>query len=72
MKEEVLNIVSAFVEVSAADLEARINEEGVWNSLQKVEIVIAIEDEFDITFTQEEIAETNTISQLIDKIQGKI
>ena len=72
MEEQVLNIISSFVGISPDDLKKCIESEGVWDSIQKVEIVIALEDEFDITFTQEEIAEINTISQIINKIQGKI
>lgn len=72
MEEQVLNIISSFVGISPDELKKCIESERVWDSLQKVEIVIALEDEFDITFTQEEIAEINTISQIINKIQGKI
>lgn len=72
MEEQILAIVSTFVNVSTDELKKLINKDGVWDSLQKVEIIIALEDEFDITFTQEEIAEINTISDFINKIQGKI
>ena len=72
MEEQVLNIVSSFVGLSVDELKKNIEAEGLWDSLRKVEIIIAIEDEFDISFTQEEIAEINTIAQIINKIQGKI
>lgn len=72
MEERILDIVSNFVNVSTDELKKLITKEGVWDSLQKVEIIIALEDEFDITFNQEEIAEINTISDFINKIQGKI
>lgn len=72
MEEQVLNIVSSFVGLSVDELKKDIESEGIWDSLQKVEIIIAIEDEFDISFTQEEIAQINTIAQIINKIQGKI
>ena len=72
MEEQVLNIVSSFVGKSIEELKNSINSDGVWDSLQKVEIVIALEDEFDVAFGQEEIAEINTISDFINKIQGKI
>lgn len=72
MEEQILEIVASFVGKTKEDLKKSINKEGVWDSLQKVEIIIALEDEFDITFTQEEIADINTISQIISTIQGKI
>lgn len=72
MEERVLNIVSSFVGTSADELKNKIDTEGVWDSLQKVEIVIAIEDEFDISFTQEEIAELKTINQINELIKGKM
>lgn len=72
MEEQVLNIVSSFTGKTIEELKSSINNEGVWDSLQKVEIVIALEDEFDVAFKQEEIAEINTISEFINKIQGKI
>ncbi len=72
MEEQIINIVSSFVGKSAEELKELINEEGVWDSLQKVEIIIALEDEFDIAFTVEEIAGINTIAQIVNKIREKI
>ena len=72
MKDQILRIISSFVDIPMEELEKSIDTEGVWDSLQKVEIIIEVENEFDISFTQDEIAEINTISQIINKIQGKM
>lgn len=72
MEKRVLEIVSSFVKTSVAELENVTNQEGVWDSLQKVEIIIGLEDEFDISFTQEEISKINTIADIVNLIQGKL
>ncbi len=72
MEQKIIKIVSSITKVSEDELANNINKEGFWDSLKKVEIIIALEDEFDITFTQEEIAGMKTISNINDCLAGKL
>lgn len=72
MEEKILNIVSSCVGTSVEELKKHMDVECIWDSLQKIEMIITIEEEFDISFTPQELAEINTISQIISKVQRKI
>ena len=72
MEEKVINIISSITKIKEDELKNSLDKENLWNSLNRVEIIIAIEDEFDISFSQEEISEMKTISQIYEVIKGKI
>lgn len=72
MENKILNIVSSFLNKSSEEIKNILDKECVWDSLQKVEIIITIEEEFDVLFEQEEIAEIDTIAKLINKTKEKI
>lgn len=71
MKQKIISIVSDIIGVSEDELEARQDETGVWDSLSRVEIVFALEEEFQIQFTQEEIKELNSISGIVKVMENK-
>lgn len=71
MKQKIISIVSGIIGVSEDELEARQDETGVWDSLSRVEIVFALEEEFQIQFTQEEIKELNSISGIVKVMENK-
>ena len=72
MEEKVINIISSITKIKEDELKNSLDKENLWNSLNRVEIIIAIEDEFDISFSQEEISEMKTISQIYEAIKGKM
>ncbi len=72
MEEKVINIISSITKIKEVELKNSLDKENLWNSLNRVEIIIAIEDEFDISFSQEEISEMKTISQIYEAIKGKM
>lgn len=71
MKQKIISIVSDIIGVSEDELEARQDETGVWDSLSRVEIVFALEEEFQIQFTQEEIKELNSIAGIVKVMENK-
>jgi len=42
------------------------------DSLDLAELVMALEDEFDITVEEEELADIKTVGQAIDLVEGKL
>jgi len=43
----------------------------VWDSLKHMNLIVALEDEFGITFDQEEIAESTNFDVLVKIVQSK-
>ena len=72
MAEKVINIISSITKIKEDELMNSLDKENLWNSLNRVEIIIALEDEFDISFSKEEITEMKTISQIYEAIKGKM
>ena len=72
MENKVIEVISLIINKSIEELKEKMNEEGLWDSLNRVEIILALEDEFDISFSQDEIAELKTICKICDSIKEKI
>lgn len=71
MEDKVIEIISKVTKLSVSDLKASPNEKDLWDSLKHMEIVLALEDEFDITFENEEIANTKTVNLMIATVKNK-
>lgn len=72
MSEKVFEIISAIAKKSVTELKEGVNEEGLWDSLLHVELVIELETEFDIFFSQEEIAQIDTPAKVLEVIELKM
>lgn len=42
-----------------------------WDSLKHIEIIFSIEDEFKIEFTEEEMAQINSVSSFVSKLDNE-
>ena len=77
MREKVLEIISSIAKrgderIGVEELSARADEQGLWDSLLHVELVVALETEFDLFFTQEEIADIDTPAKVIKAVESKV
>lgn len=72
MSEKVFEIISAIAKKSVTELKEGVNEQGLWDSLLHVELVIELETEFDIFFSQEEIAQIDTPAKVLEVIELKM
>lgn len=77
MSDKVFEIISAIAKrgsggLSLEELKARADEQNLWDSLLHVELVFALEAEFDIFFSQEEIAQIDTPAKVLDAINLKV
>lgn len=43
-----------------------------WDSLEHINLIVAIESEFSIKFAMDEVSKMKNVSKMIDIIQGKV
>ena len=72
MNDAVLEIISGVAKKSPEELADASDAEGLWDSLLHVELVFALEAEFDIFFSPDEIAQINTPAKVIDVVKSKV
>ncbi len=66
MKESILEIMTDILKLDREALLADFDSREAWDSLLRVEILFAIEEEFDIQFDEEELAELVTPQKLCE------
>ncbi len=71
MEEKTIEIISKITKLSAEELKNGCDEKNLWDSLKHMEVILALEEEFDITFENEEIAENKTVNLLIQTVKNK-
>ena len=60
------------VEESAVTPDAKFGDDLAADSLDLVELVMALEEEFDIEVPEEDLAEVETVGQAYDLVAGKV
>lgn len=72
MEEKIITIISECTEHNTDYLKANPEEQKLWDSLQRVEIVLALEEEFDLMFEPEEIEAMLDVQSIINLVRGKV
>ncbi|MBS5632195.1 MAG: acyl carrier protein [Clostridiales bacterium] len=72
MREEIITVISAVTGLSIEQLSNKSAYERPWNSLTHVELVIALEDKFQIFFEPEEIANMTSVDLVIEETERKV
>ena len=72
IEETTLNLISSATGIAKEELQKYRTEKNHWNSLQHVEIIFALEEEFGITFSQDELAKLVTVQGILDCLTGKL
>ncbi len=72
MKEEVLSIIEDILKCDKETLIEQINSKNLWDSLLRVEIFFAVEEEFGVQFTEEEFISIETPAQLCEAVIKKV
>lgn len=72
MKEKVIEIMKDVLETE--DLSLNTSQENCenWNSLRQLNLVSELEDEFDVEFEPEEIAEMKSVERVLKILQSKL
>jgi acyl carrier protein len=73
MNDKVLSILSKVMQVDPADLSIESSSETVatWDSLKHMNLILALEDDFDVQFTDTEIVEMLSVDQIIKTLERK-
>lgn len=71
MKEKVTDIICDVLKLTADELALHADDSTVWDSLMKVEIIFAIEDELDIRFDKDDFARLATPKDLFAVVEEK-
>lgn len=73
MYKKVFNVVSNIIDVPVESLNEESSQETVpyWDSLKHISIILAIEEEFNISFLDEEIFKISCIKDIIAQLKEK-
>jgi len=72
MKEKVIEIMKDVLETEDISLNTSQENCENWNSLRQLNLVSELEDEFDVEFEPEEIAEMKSVGKILEVIQSKL
>ena len=71
MREQIIEIMADILEIGINELNDHLDDCELWDSLKKVEVIFAIEDEFNLVLEPEEIGDMKTPNDLIQLLQNK-
>ena len=71
MEERIIEIISGITQIEKEELLEKKTEKGVWNSMNHIEIIFALEEEYDIMFEQEELSTLTTIEKIVESVMRK-
>lgn len=71
MNEKVLEVISQIANIDISVLKSNLNTEKLWESIVFIEIIIALEEEFDVRFSQDEIASMTTPQSICQLVAAK-
>jgi acyl carrier protein len=71
-KSKIISVVQKVFETEQLDENVSQHDVEKWDSLNHLNLIIALEEEFDILFEPEEIAEMTSIQKIISKIETHI
>lgn len=66
MGNRIIEIIAEILKLDVDTLMIRFDDKTVWDSLQRVEIIFALEDELDIQFNEKELAVLVTPKKLYE------
>lgn len=73
MKETINEIIVEILELEVANEELMNRENNVgWDSIKHLEIIMAIEEEFDIRFSSSEVTNIKDVTDLYRMVEEKI
>ena len=72
VKERVKEILEILLDHKIDSDDIKSETEELWDSLKHLEIIVTLEEEFDVKFNQEDILELNSMSAIVAKIMELI
>jgi len=72
MEKKIVEIMTEILKLDSHTLMERFEDKKAWDSMQRVEILFALEDELEIEFSEEELAELITPQELYQVALEKV
>jgi acyl carrier protein len=74
MENRIKNVMSAVFEISIKDINEDSSPDSIdnWDSLNLMNLVVSLEEEFDIEFDDDEIAEMLNFKLIVEIIKEKV
>ena len=72
MEEKIQELMCSILGIDRDSLLGGLDKTDTWNSMQFVELLFAVEDEFEITFAEDDFAELDTPKKFIEAILRKV
>lgn len=74
LEDRIRAVVSAVLGLSADEINADSSPDTVeqWDSMKHMNMVVALEEEFDIEFTDDEIMEMSNFGQITENVAAKL
>ncbi|OGA03354.1 MAG: hypothetical protein A3I00_07845 [Betaproteobacteria bacterium RIFCSPLOWO2_02_FULL_64_12] len=74
MEERIRRIAASVLRVSPARLDAAASSETIetWDSLRHLNLVLALEEDFDLRFTVEDVGRMRTLGEMVKLIQSRL
>ena len=74
MKEKVYQIISQLMEIPVASISENSSGDDIvkWDSLKHMDLMMTLEEEFEIQFTDEEIVELSDVKSILEAIKEHI
>ncbi len=74
MEDKIKEILSSILDVEKAELTMESSPENLhkWDSLNHMNIITALEEEYDVTFSEEDIIEMLSIGSIVRKLNENL
>lgn len=74
MKERVLNIVSSIMKWPLKKINEDSSPEDIdtWDSLNQINLVLALEEEFGVKFTDDQIVQMLSVRSIIERLESTV
>jgi acyl carrier protein len=70
IENKVISVISKVLKEDV-DIDTSRKNSNNWDSLKHIEVIFAIEDEFEIEFTEEEMYKMNNVSSFVRKLSNE-
>jgi len=70
IENKVISVISKVLKEDV-DIDTSRKNSNNWDSLKHIEVIFAIEDEFEIEFTEEEMYKMNDVSSFVRKLSNE-
>jgi len=74
MVHRVKNVISSVLEINFCDVDMKLTSDNIetWDSLKHMNLVLALEDEFGVEFSDDEIVVLSNYSSILSILKKKI